>query len=62
MSKERIAVEPIYIRAPAGTVARIERLRGRERASDFLRRLLLDGLDAEAGEDRCGQVAQKGQG
>ena len=50
MTKERIAVEVIYIRAPGGTRDRIERLRRRERASDFMRRLLLAALEREEQE------------
>lgn len=44
---ERIATEPVMLRLPPGTRARIDALRGRERQTDFLRRLLLEALDRE---------------
>jgi hypothetical protein len=49
MPKSRVTGEVCYIRVPAGTVARIERLRGAEKRSRYERRLLLAALaQAEA--------------
>lgn len=46
MKRDRVTGEVIYIRVPPGTRDRRDVVKGRERSSDFDRRLYLDALDA----------------
>ncbi len=49
MADERLTGEVIYIRVPKGTRGRRDAARGRERASDYDRRIYLDALAREEG-------------
>jgi hypothetical protein len=44
VTKPKIFDEALHVRAPAGTRARIDRLRGAVRQGDFVRELIEDGL------------------
>jgi hypothetical protein len=52
MPKPRLYDESLYIRAPKGTKALIDELRGSERQADFVRRVFLGALE----ELKGGQV------
>ena len=62
MSKERMTGEVIYIRAPEGTRARRDALRGRERPSDFDRRLYLEALERAEASQKSSRTPSKRKG
>lgn len=58
--REKLAAEAVFYRAPEGTNDRIDRARGREGKSSFLRYLVEDGLARhEAAQERAKVRAAK---
>jgi len=45
VTKPKLFDEAMHIRLPGGTKARIDALRGKTRQGDFIRQVLMEGLD-----------------
>ncbi len=53
VTKPKIFYEAMHVRLPEGTKARIDALRGSTRQGDFVRQVLIDGLERlENGSDK----------
>jgi len=55
VTKPKLFDEAMHIRLPGGTKARIDALRGKTRQGDFIRQVLLEGLERmeKAAEAEC---------